>query len=251
MCIQPQSLLATNNVFPVEFPGIGAFPRKGTVLHSYFVQLHLYSHVFRGLSGKDPIPHYFLDCASKAIEAATSIIDFILADPDVASGIIGMPSYLHSMTAFACMFLIKVAIKYGNDLIEPQRVYDLTTNLVRQFRSLPTGKWHLANLMSGGLERMAKTLKIDRQSIPTQNLASIGNFNTPGAAAGSNSSTGMMGQMTGSDMPELDGSVFFDYDMNFELSPEFRFDPAILDVDGSGAAMQGFVEVDYGMGHDS
>ncbi|KAK1633315.1 hypothetical protein BDP81DRAFT_397214 [Colletotrichum phormii] len=83
----------------------GRFPRKGALLHFHFAKLHLYSHIFRGLSGDSPIPHHFLDCAATAISVATSTIDFINTDPDVAAGVVGMPSYLHCMTAFACMFL--------------------------------------------------------------------------------------------------------------------------------------------------
>src|SRR6478752_4741008 len=95
-----------------RWPGIGGFPRKGIVLHYNFAQLYLYSHVFRGISKDDHIPHYFLDCALNGIKAATTIIDKFLNDPDITSGIVGMPSYVHSMTAFASMFLTKVATKY-------------------------------------------------------------------------------------------------------------------------------------------
>lgn len=176
-----------------QWPGIGRFPRKGVILHYNFAQLYLYSHIFRGLSKDDPIPHYFLDCALKAISTATTIIDKFLNDPDVAVGIVGMPSYVHSMTAFACMFLTKVAMKY-DDLIERERVYDLIMRLVGQFRGQPAGMWHLANLMITGLERMAQTLK---PVVPV------------GVAD--------MGQMSGVDnlFSDLAGDFFFDYDMGF------------------------------------
>ncbi|KAM5386699.1 hypothetical protein ACJZ2D_000662 [Fusarium nematophilum] len=111
-----------------QWPGIGGFPRKGIILHYNFAQLYLYSHVFRGLSKNDPVPHYFLECALNAISTATTIIDKFLHDPDVALGIVGMPAYVHSMTAFASMFLTKVATKY-DDLIDRGKVYDLITGL--------------------------------------------------------------------------------------------------------------------------
>ncbi|KAF5669431.1 transcriptional activator of proteases prtT [Fusarium heterosporum] len=228
---------------PEQWTQIGSFPRKGTILHYNFAQIHLYSHVFRGLSGDAPIPHYFLDCAMQAVAAATATIDLILTDPDVAAGIVGMPSYMLSMTAFACMFLIKVAVKYGSDLIERQRVHDLTTSLVRQFRSLKAGKWHLANLMAGGLERMTATLMA---VAPGQ----IGQM--PGGVVYNNTmeSVDMPGQMMPGNQvyTDMDGDTFFDYDMSFGLSPVFRFDPSMFTMDPSGQSLPTYPEANYGMG---
>ncbi|KAH6984680.1 hypothetical protein BKA56DRAFT_671162 [Ilyonectria sp. MPI-CAGE-AT-0026] len=228
---------------PEQWPQIGSFPRKGTILHYNFAQIHLYSHIFRGLSGDDPIPHYFLDCASKAVAAATAIIDLIITDPDVAVGIVGMPSYMLSMTAFACMFLIKVAMKYGGDLIERQHVHELTTNLVRQFRSLSTGKWHLANLMASGLERMTATLSATVQGqVP---LPTNGTLIGPGMTE----NVDVAGQLLPADrqFTDMDGDLFFDYDMSFGLSPVFRFDPGMFAIDGSGQPIPSYPEADYGM----
>ncbi|KAM6527363.1 hypothetical protein FSOLCH5_003432 [Fusarium solani] len=77
---------------PEYWPQLGSFPLKGTTLHYNFAQIHLYSHIFRGLSGDDPIPAYFFDYALNAIAAATAVVELIIADPDVAKGIAGMPS---------------------------------------------------------------------------------------------------------------------------------------------------------------
>ncbi|KAM0493645.1 hypothetical protein ACHAP8_009088 [Fusarium lateritium] len=188
-----------------KWPGIGGFPRKGVVLHYNFAQLYLYSHVFRGISKDDHIPHYFLDCALNGITAATTIIDKFLHDPDITLGIVGMPSYVHSMTAFASMFLTKVAIKY-QDLIAKEKVYDLITGLVQQFRSQPAGKWHLAGLMASGLERMAQTLKPDvlmDMGLPL------------GVGMDQSVDTGISG--VDNFFPDLPGDFFFNYDMSFEM----------------------------------
>lgn len=190
------------------------------------------------------------------MSAAISTIDFILTDPDIAAGVVGMPSYLHCMTAFACMFLIKVAVKYGADLVEPDRVWDLTTSLVRHFRSLPAGRWHLANLMAPGLERMAATLRVGgagaaqaRAAVRPQDAAAAG-----GMVMQHGGVVDPMAMAPGAD-PTLmgaEGDLFFDYDMSFGLSPVFRFDAAALGMDptaahGTAGQMQEFAEVDYGM----
>jgi hypothetical protein len=113
------------------------------------------------------------------------------------------------MTAFASMFLTKVATKY-HDLIERDKVYELIMGLVQQFRSQPAGKWHLANLMTGGLERMAQTLKLE---IP-------GDMGPPlGVEMDQNVDAGISG-VSGVDafFPDLPGDFFFNYDMSFEMS---------------------------------
>lgn len=236
-CGHRESEAKTILTLPDQYNHIGRFPRKGALLHYHFAKLHLYSHIFRGLSGDSPIPHYLLDCTAAAVSAATSTIDFILTDPDVAAGVVGMPSYLHCMTAFACMFLVKVAAKYGGGLIEPERVWDLTTSLVRHFRALPAGKWHLANLMAPGLERMAATLKLDRGPELQQLQDDMA------------MRQGALDAMPVGSAPEQqlvapEGDLFFDYDMSFGLSPVFRFDPAALGLDAGPPGMQ---EFDYTM----
>lgn len=192
-----------------HWPLIGSFPRKGIVLHYNFAQLYLYSHVFRGLTKNDPIPHYFLDCTSKAISAAMAIIDLIANDPDVVAGIVGMPSYVHSMTAFACMFLTKVSIKYGGNLVERERVFELITTIVQQFRSQPAGKWHLTKLMVSGLERIAETIQ----------PFAYGQFGSGiNASLAVNPDTTMQIPEVNHLFSDLDGDLFLNYDMNFGLS---------------------------------
>ncbi|KAH6897415.1 hypothetical protein B0T10DRAFT_184501 [Thelonectria olida] len=221
-----------------QYEHIGSFPRKGVQLHYHFAKLHLHSHVFRGLSSDSPIPHYFLDCTVAAVSAATSTIEFILTDSDVAAGVVGMPSYLHCMTAFACMFLTKVVTKYGGDLVELDKVRDLITRLIRHFRSVPVGKWHLANLMASGLEKMAETLDPNRAEQPggsllPEDLAANGTAGLMGPTAG----------LFGGDQAfaGTEGDMLFNYDMSFGLSPVFRFDPNAIGIEG----LQEFPDVEY------
>ncbi|KAH8891506.1 hypothetical protein GQ53DRAFT_147907 [Thozetella sp. PMI_491] len=212
-----------------EYDHIGRFPRKAARLHFNFAKLHLYSHVFRGLSGHDPIPHYFLDCTAAAISAATSTIDLILTDPEVSAVVVGMPSYLHCMTAFACMFLIKASAKYGKNLINPDHVWRMTTRLVRQFRSVPAGKWHLTRLMTHRLERMASILTPIRSSedLPGSNLnpddpyipepsVNAQHFEFEGIGAGDSPSA------------DFQPDQFFNYNMNFGLPETIPFSSMVF-----------------------
>lgn len=82
----------------------------------------------------------------------------MLTDPDVGDALRGMPSYLHAMTCFACVFLLKLAAKRQDDLVEVAVVGDLASKLVAQLRSVRVSKFHLAPLMADGLEKSASSL---------------------------------------------------------------------------------------------
>ncbi|ORX92647.1 hypothetical protein BCR34DRAFT_500561 [Clohesyomyces aquaticus] len=133
---------------------IGQFPTKGVILHHHLAKLHLHSHVFRGLKG-GRVPSFFQDSANAAVSSATAIIEMLLSDYDIREGLVGIPHYIHSMIAFASVFLLKVAAQHSGKYIEDPVVFDLTTKAVHQFRSTAVGKWHLVHLMADGLEKMA------------------------------------------------------------------------------------------------
>jgi hypothetical protein len=144
---------------------IHSFPRKGVSIHYHFAKLYLYSHVFRGLHGS-PIPSYFLDCASQAVQSATTTVNFLVTHADLQAVVAGMPPYLHSMTGFACMFLAKMAMIYRGDLIDRSMVIDAISRLIEIYRTAPVGKWHLMHLMANGLEKIVKTLSSTTASSP-------------------------------------------------------------------------------------
>ncbi|EUC49218.1 hypothetical protein COCMIDRAFT_85273 [Bipolaris oryzae ATCC 44560] len=133
---------------------IGEFPTKGVILHHHFAKLYLHSHVFRGLEGA-AVPTHFRGSAMATVSASTAIIELILGDPDVRESLVGIPHYIHSMIAFACVLLLKVSAQHSGQYIDDGFVLDLITRVVQQFRSTSTGKYHLVHLMADGLERMA------------------------------------------------------------------------------------------------
>ncbi|KAH0383710.1 hypothetical protein KCU92_g5037, partial [Aureobasidium melanogenum] len=149
---------------------IGDWPSKGVLLHSNLARLHLHSHIFRGLATA-PVPHYFRHSAAKAVDAARTIVEVLLSDPDMRAGLVGMPHYLHTMIAFACGFLLQMTTKYDNDLVQRTHVHDLINRLVSQLRLMPTGKYHLVRFMAEGLEKMVEA----SMRTPTQASAQLFN----------------------------------------------------------------------------
>ncbi|KAK7717261.1 hypothetical protein SLS64_002751 [Diaporthe eres] len=151
---------------------IGEFPVKNALIYYHFSKLYLFSHVFRGLSSKEAIAVPLREAASGAIAAATNIIELVLQDPDIAISLRGMPTYVHAMVCFACMFLLKLAAKRQDGLVEAGLVSDLASRLVAQFRSIQAGKWHLAHLMVDGLEKSAASLLGENASSVAEGLES-------------------------------------------------------------------------------
>ncbi|KAH7035242.1 uncharacterized protein B0I36DRAFT_90000 [Microdochium trichocladiopsis] len=151
---------------------IGTYPRKGALLHFHFGKLYLYSHVFRGLRDAT-IPAHFRECATHAVHSATAIINLHLNDADIKEAISGLPTYIHSMTGFACMFLAKLAMTQGDDMIERSTVTDLITRLISLYRAQSVSKWHLIKLMAGGLDKVVQTLSTSEPPSPTKKRAQL------------------------------------------------------------------------------
>lgn len=104
------------------------------------------------------IPSYLQAGATAAVTAATTIIDLLLTDSDLREGLLGIPHYLHTMTAFACVFLLKIASKSDGHFVDTGSETDLTLRFVTQLRSIGVGKWHLVHLMADGLEKLVRSL---------------------------------------------------------------------------------------------
>ncbi|KAJ0123746.1 hypothetical protein J7T55_012215 [Diaporthe amygdali] len=209
---------------------IGTFPRKGVLLHFHFAKLHLYSHVFRGLR-KNPIPSYFLEPASSAAAAATAIIDLLIADADIQPALAGMPSYMHSMSGFACMFLAKLAMIHGDQLIERQKVVDSITRLAGFYRSTPVGKWHLVNLMADGLDKIVETLRATGTSMSSAQ---------PRLELATAESEG--GDFASLMNPGFSGESAFSFDANFLLDSNMSLGAPELMYFSNGTNMSGMTD---------
>ncbi|KAF2457304.1 hypothetical protein BDY21DRAFT_392595 [Lineolata rhizophorae] len=145
---------------------IGRFPRRGVQLHYHFAKLHLYSHVFRGLTSPSsyPAPHStttFHPFASAAVSSATAILNLLLTDADAGASLAGVPHYLHTMSAFACVFLVKLAAKFPPASTATSSSSS-SMRVVGLFRQTRVGRAHLVHLMADGLEKLAVGLLLVR-----------------------------------------------------------------------------------------
>lgn len=144
----------------VRFRHIGNFPSVGIQVHYNFAKLHLCSHIFRGVGEGEPIPMWFLPTATTAVRAAISTIEWLLGSEELQTGLAGVPHYFHTMIAFSCVFLLKVATRHNSQLfVEPERAFRLTGDIARIFRKTEIGQWHLVHRMAEGLEKMVEGMK--------------------------------------------------------------------------------------------
>lgn len=201
------------------------------MLHHHLAKLHLHSHIFRGLKGS-PVPVYFHSSGIAAVHAATAIIEMVLTDDNIREGLVGIPHYIHSMIAFACVFLLKTATQYAGKFIEDSVVLDLTTKAVQQFRATPVGKWHLIHLMAEGLERMLA--KRNAQQSSTDVLSqppAVGAFTTP---SGSDAFATTAGDMTWASEANGNNVLNFDDTLDFGSSSFLNFDNGTINLDFAG-----------------
>lgn len=140
-------------------------------MHFHWAKLYLNSYVLRGLpETSSVIPEHFLEIASAALAAATSIITLLLEDRDAQEALAYVPHHIHGMIAFACMFLLKVATKHSEQLfIDKTHLQMLIAALARRFKQTAVGKDHLIHRMAEGLEKMAQMLNGNHRSQTNKN----------------------------------------------------------------------------------
>jgi hypothetical protein len=135
---------------------IGGFPSKAVTLHFYFAKLLVCSSVFRGLTSDaitDPIPVDFKDIAMMAVESAKLIVNLTVQDEDIRMAFVDVPHYYHTMIAFACSFLLKVATKYREQIdIDATSVFDMIGQVVTQCKGSQVTSHHLVHLIGEGLK---------------------------------------------------------------------------------------------------
>ncbi|KAJ5818575.1 hypothetical protein N7474_004166 [Penicillium riverlandense] len=133
----------------------------GVDLHYYFSELVLHSLVLRGrpLDNLCDLPTSLRPLTLRAIEAAHSLLQHFIEDPGYREGIVGMPLYLHSMIAFAVVFLMKMSHRWyfiGITIDPAQRTRPLIEGIIKLLRGCKAGANHMVFSMANGFERMLK-----------------------------------------------------------------------------------------------
>lgn len=136
---------------------------RSIMLQFHFSSLVLHSLVLRGrpLDKIADLPACLRPLALKAINAAHSILQHFLHESTYRDEIIGMPFYLHSMIAFAVVFILKLSRRWhaiGINM-DPQTVsWPLVEAIINLLRSCETGKNHTVYRMADGFECMLAQL---------------------------------------------------------------------------------------------
>lgn len=182
---------------------VGDYPAKGVMLHYHFAKLQLHSLALRGVTGlatneissADIISNFSpqrIAMARVAIESARHVLTTILTVEEIRICLIGVPLYVHTMIAFAAVFLMKVTSRWRNvagigDLVNPtDDVWNLVEKVVEVLKDVAggsitqvvpkdgkgkgtkkgpatdgpslkgAGEMHIVWYIAGGLEKMAK-----------------------------------------------------------------------------------------------
>jgi hypothetical protein len=132
-------------------------------LHHHFSNLVLNSLVLRGrpLHSIHELPIILRPLALKAIHAAHSILQQFVNDPRYRDDIVGTPLYMHSMMAFAVVFLMKLCRQWhaiGITIDPMQQTIPLVEAIIQLLRGCKAGANHMVFSMANGFERMLRKL---------------------------------------------------------------------------------------------
>lgn len=140
---------------------VGDYPAKGVLLHHGFSELVLNSLALRGrpLENLELLPLNLRSLASRAIDAAHYILQYTMDETAYREALVGIPLYLHSMIAFAAVFLMKIAHKWhaiGVNIDPETRTKPLIEGMIRTLRDCKAGTNHMVFSMASGFQRLLK-----------------------------------------------------------------------------------------------
>ncbi|KIW56571.1 hypothetical protein PV05_05223 [Exophiala xenobiotica] len=144
---------------------IGDYPAVGVDLHYYFASMMLNSLALRGrslftISSTSTLPSSLRPLASQAINSAHQILITVLDEPSIRDSMVGVPLYLHTVIAFAVVFLIKMSSRWagiGVSINPEQKTKPLIEAVISLFRSCRAGKNHILYAMADGFERLLRS----------------------------------------------------------------------------------------------
>lgn len=140
---------------------VGGYSVIGLDLHYHFNSMLLNSLALRGrsMTSIGSLPHRLRPLAFRAIESAHHILETVLGEPDLRRALVGVPLYLHSMIAFAVVFLIKMSAIWdliGVTVDAHARTKPLVDGIIAAMRECKAGANHILYKMATGFERLMK-----------------------------------------------------------------------------------------------
>ncbi|KAG6280706.1 hypothetical protein E4U47_006598 [Claviceps purpurea] len=152
-------------------PHIADYPAKGVILHYHFARIQLFSICLRGIR---PSEQYTMSderrkLVNLAIESAFGALDLILSDPDMRPAVIGVPLYLLTTIAFACLFLMKAQTQWrsANLNIRYESVAAIIEGIVVLLEETSPCVRHVAHYLGRGLHGMLRKFQ-ERHALETQ-----------------------------------------------------------------------------------
>lgn len=109
------------------------------------------------ISSTSTLPTSLRPLASHAISSAHQILMIVLEEPNIRDSMVGVPLYLHTVIAFAVVFLIKMSSRWmsiGVSIDPETRTKPLIEGVIALFRSCKAGKAHILYSMADGFERL-------------------------------------------------------------------------------------------------
>ncbi|KAJ4516460.1 hypothetical protein HRR83_001794 [Exophiala dermatitidis] len=141
---------------------VGDYPGVGVELHYHFASMMLNSLALRGrslatISSTSTLPLSLRPLASHAILSAHQILGIVLQEPSIRDSMVGVPLYLHTVIAFAVVFLIKMSSRWtgiGVNIDPEVKTRPLIEAVIDLFRACRAGRNHILYAMADGFERL-------------------------------------------------------------------------------------------------
>ncbi|KHN94232.1 uncharacterized protein MAM_07868 [Metarhizium album ARSEF 1941] len=144
-------------------PHIADYPAKGVVLHYHFARVQLFAICLRGLR---PSEQYRMSTERRefvnlAICSAFAALELILNDPDMRRSVMGVPLYLLTTIAYACLFLMKAQTQWrsANLDIRHETVASTIEGVIMLLEETSPCVRHVAHYLGRGLSGMLSKFK--------------------------------------------------------------------------------------------
>ncbi|QPG98416.1 hypothetical protein C2857_007587 [Epichloe festucae Fl1] len=139
-------------------PHVADYPAKGVILHYHFARVQLFSVCLRGLR---PTEQYRMSSERRefvnlAIGSAFAALELILNDADMRPAVMGVPLYLLTTIAYACLFLMKAQTQWKSAQLDIryESVASIIEGIVVLLEETSPCVRHVAHHLGRGLNGM-------------------------------------------------------------------------------------------------